>query len=98
MSDTSQARDRIVSLFAQALNLDVPSIDIDLFDSGILDSLLFVELLVHLEREFGLKTAVDDLEIDNFRSIACIAEFVTAHAPSHAGAAAPRVARTGQAR
>lgn len=78
MPDASGLRDRIARLLSGALKLDVPSANTDLFDTGVLDSLAFVELLLQLEREFGVTTSVDDLEIENFRSIARIAEFVTA--------------------
>jgi acyl carrier protein len=78
MSDINRLRDRVAAIFASALHLEVPSADTDLFDSGVLDSLAFVELLLQLEREFGVTTTVDDLDADAFRSIACIAEFVHA--------------------
>jgi acyl carrier protein len=45
-------------------------------EEGILDSLAFVELLVCLEQEFAVQVPMDSVEIDNFRSIAKIAEFV----------------------
>lgn len=80
MSDANKLRERISAIFSQALHLDVPSHDTDLFDSGVLDSLAFVELLLQLEREFGVTTTVDDLDIETFRSIACIAEFVRGRA------------------
>jgi methoxymalonate biosynthesis acyl carrier protein len=70
--------DQLTELFARALHVDVPTPDIDLFETGVLDSLAFVELLLQLEQQFGVTTSVDDLEIDNFRSIARIAAFVTA--------------------
>lgn len=76
--DLRKLRDQIADLFATRLNLAVPSVDIDLLESGILDSLAFVTLLVRLEEEFGLKTSIHDLELDNFRSIARIADFVAA--------------------
>lgn len=77
MTDTNRVRERVANLFSRAMNLDVPSMDTDLFDTGVLDSLAFVELLLQLEREFGVTTSVEDLEIDNFQSIARIADFVT---------------------
>lgn len=77
---THSAVDRINAIFANALNLETPSPDIDLFDTGVLDSLAFVELLLQLEREFGVTVSLDELEIDNFRSIGRIAEFVDARA------------------
>ena len=80
-NDVARVRERLVTVLAAALHLEVPSADTDLFDSGVLDSLAFVELLVQLEQEFGVTTSVDDLEVENFRSIARIAEFVTARTP-----------------
>lgn len=74
-------RDRVAALFADALQLEVPSVDTDLFESAVLDSLAFVELLVQLEREFGVTPSLDELEAENFRSITRIAEFVAARAP-----------------
>jgi D-alanine--poly(phosphoribitol) ligase subunit 2 len=76
MSDVNRLRERVAAIFSGALHLDVPSFDTDLFETGVLDSLAFVELLLQLEREFGVTTSVDDLESDNFRSIDSIAEFV----------------------
>jgi acyl carrier protein len=72
----SELRGRISQLFVSALNIDVPSTDTDLFETGVLDSLAFVELLLVLEREFGVVSSVADLEVEHFKSIACIAEFV----------------------
>jgi acyl carrier protein len=85
--------ERIGHLFAAALNVEVPSAETDLFDSGILDSLAFVELLLLLEREFGVSASVDDLEIENFRTVSRIAGFVAAR-----GAGAPKVVSFGRTR
>ena len=69
---------RIVRLFAERLNLEIPSAETDLFESGALDSMGFVELLAQIEREFGVEVALGDIEMDTFRSITRIAEFVAA--------------------
>lgn len=78
MSEASAVAQRVARVFVATLKLDVPSADTDLFESGVLDSMAFVELLAGLEREFGLKVSTEELEIENFRSIAKIAEFVIA--------------------
>jgi methoxymalonate biosynthesis acyl carrier protein len=78
MVDEITLRERIARVFSDVLSVDVPAADTDLFRTGVLDSLAFVELLAHLEREFGVTTSVDDLQIDNFRSIARIASYVSA--------------------
>lgn len=78
MGDLATVETRISHILAASLQRDVPSVETDLFETGAIDSLAFVELLLHLEREFGLKVTVEDLEIDHFRTIRRIAEFVTA--------------------
>lgn len=60
----------------QRIGRDVPSSDADLFETGVLDSIGFVELLAALEQEFGFVFQLDDLEIDNFRSVRTIAMFI----------------------
>jgi acyl carrier protein len=86
MSNADSLSERISSLFANEMSLRIPSVDADLFDTGVLDSLAFEQLLLHLEREFGVTMSVEDLEMDHFRSIAHIAEFVASHLASPTGA------------
>jgi len=78
MQAATDLRARITRLFSERLNLDVPSADTDLFDSGALDSMGFVELLAQLEREFGVEVTLGDIEMDTFRTIERIADFVAA--------------------
>jgi methoxymalonate biosynthesis acyl carrier protein len=75
MSNT-RLRERIVRLFAEKMHVEISAPDADLFESGALDSLSLVELLLQLEQEFGVKISLDELDLDHFRSIAKIAEFV----------------------
>ncbi len=76
MQDALTLHQRITRMFVEHLNVDIASFDTDLLNTGILDSLQFVELLLRLENEFGLTVSLDDLEIDFFRSIDTIAAFV----------------------
>ncbi|PYM84734.1 MAG: hypothetical protein DME06_10345 [Candidatus Rokuibacteriota bacterium] len=69
-------RDRLLRLFQDRLNLQVASPAIDLLETGLLDSLTFVQLLFHIEQEFGVTVGPDELEIENFRSVSEIARFV----------------------
>ena len=86
MSNADALHNRITRLLATSMNLEVPSADTDLFEAGLLDSLAFVELLIHLEREFGVTTSVDDLKVDNFDSVAHIAAYVAARTGADAHA------------
>ncbi len=76
MADRAGVERRIARLFETQLSVRVPSAETDLFETGALDSLGFVDLLLKLEEEFAITAPLADLELDTFRSIAGIAEFV----------------------
>jgi methoxymalonate biosynthesis acyl carrier protein len=67
---------RVGVLFRHTLNIDVPSDKTDLIQSGLLDSLALVELLLELERDFGVSIPLQDLDIENFRTVERIGAFV----------------------
>ena len=69
------------AFFSEKLSVEVSSVDMDLVKTGILDSLALVELLAYVENEFGTEISLDDVEIEDFCSIAKIAEYVYAHSP-----------------
>ena len=73
---------RLAKLFTDRLNTEVPAADTDLFETGILDSLRFVELLAALEETFAVRVSVEELDIDDFRSVSRIAGFLAAKQPS----------------
>jgi methoxymalonate biosynthesis acyl carrier protein len=70
---------RLSVLFSQVMNVSVPSADTDLFETGILDSQRFVELLLHIEQIFKTHIDIQDFEIENFRCIEKIATLVLQH-------------------
>jgi acyl carrier protein len=69
-------QERIRRIFHEALNVEVPSAETDLFETGALDSLGFVELLVRLEQELGTSIAIEELDLADFRSIERMAAFL----------------------
>jgi D-alanine--poly(phosphoribitol) ligase subunit 2 len=56
----------------------VPSADADLIESGLLDSLRLVELLLHIEASLGLRIVLDEIELDDLRSVRRIARLLAA--------------------
>jgi acyl carrier protein len=76
MTDTKNLESQLVRLFAEKLNVEVPSVETDLIDTGLVDSLAFVEFLAQLEAGFGIQVSLEDLEIDRFRTISSIARFI----------------------
>ena len=76
MSVDADLCDQILKIFQHGLNLEVPSIETDLIETGVLDSLLLVDLLLRLEVQFQISISPEDLETDNFRSIEGITSLV----------------------
>lgn len=59
----------ITRVIRETLLVDVASPDDDLLASGILDSLTLMELLAELEKQFGLRFSLTELDIDDLRSV-----------------------------
>ena len=74
--------ERVCRLFAEKLEIRVPSGDTDVIEAGLLDSLALVELLFEIEREFGVALPLDDLDVENFRTARRIGEFIQTVTPA----------------
>jgi acyl carrier protein len=79
MTETSNLQDQLVKLLEKELHLIVPTAATDLFESGSLDSLVFVDLLLLLEREFRITIDMQLIEIEDFQSIESIAAYLVKH-------------------
>jgi acyl carrier protein len=67
----------IVKQFAPARGRSFGDDD-HLLEHGIIDSLGVLDLVAHLEQEFGISIGDDDLSPENFQSVSRLAAFVTA--------------------
>jgi D-alanine--poly(phosphoribitol) ligase subunit 2 len=61
-------RDRLLVIVASA--------DVDLFETGLVDSIGLVELILELEDRFGISLPMDNLEIDDLRTVRRIADLI----------------------
>ena len=50
--------------------------DDDLLDSGILDSMGIMQLITHLEKEYGISIPTEEIEPEKFASVSALAAFV----------------------
>jgi acyl carrier protein len=50
--------------------------DQDLFQSGLLNSLFAMQLIIFLEKEYGFLISNEDLDLINFKSLNAISTFV----------------------
>jgi len=53
-----------------------------LFDLGVLDSMGILDVLMFVQREFGIAVDTSDLVLDNFGTVGSMARFVSEHLPS----------------
>ena len=88
MTNEQTIIERLGILFAETFHIEVPSADADLLESGILDSFQFVELLLQLEQNFGFQIKIEDIDLDDLRTLARIARLVAANGGADTASAA----------
>ena len=79
MNQTDRLVQRLGALFAETFHIETPGADTDLLETGILDSLQLVELLSELEQHFGLRIRIEDIDLDDLRSLSRLARLVAAN-------------------
>jgi acyl carrier protein len=60
------------------LNIEIQSPEHNLIEEGILDSFMLVDLVLYMEQEFNVSPSLEDLEIENFATVARMANFLAA--------------------
>jgi D-alanine--poly(phosphoribitol) ligase subunit 2 len=83
--------ERILSFLSKLSTENEPSVieaDTDLFESGILDSFGFVELVGFLEKETGLSVTEQDMEDPRFTTVTGIVQVLADKAGREAQVAA----------
>ncbi len=70
---------RLHQAFEDRLHVAVRDADAELIETGLLDSLRFVELLFAVEQLFNVHVDLNTVDLDDFRSLRQIAAFVERH-------------------
>ena len=91
MSDQDETLLHLKTLFLECFHIEVPALDTDLFESGILDSLQLVELLLQLEQRFGIRIQIEDIDLDDLRSLAQISRLMVPNETSSAPTRRPTI-------
>ncbi len=69
-------RTRIKAFFGRFFhNVELEN-DQDIFAMGIVNSLFAMQLVLFVEKEFGITIENDDLDIDNFKSVNAIVRLI----------------------
>lgn len=72
----SNHEDGVLEIFHDALDIEVPGLDVDVIETGLLDSLGLVVLVSELEERFGIRIPFESLDVDDFRTARSIASLV----------------------
>ena len=82
-------QDALRAFFSERLHVTVPAADTDLLATGVLDSLALVELLLQIEIQHGIRVSLEQLDFEDFRTVAGIARFIARERSTIAGGAQP---------
>jgi acyl carrier protein len=78
----SAIRQKVQRILADSLNLEVTGDETRLISGGLIDSLGLVELLLQIEREFGVTPDFELLEIEDFETVAAIEQLIVRSRPA----------------
>jgi methoxymalonate biosynthesis acyl carrier protein len=78
-------RERILEFFRNKGRAAGLGYDTDLFRGGYINSLFALEMVVHLEKTFGIRIANAEITEENFRTISSIAGVVNRARGEHRG-------------
>ncbi|WP_028560602.1 acyl carrier protein [Paenibacillus pinihumi] len=68
--------EKINKYVLDSVNIDRIDFDMDIFEEGLVSSLFAIELMTFLEKNFEIKITTNDLDMNNYKCINSITEFV----------------------
>jgi D-alanine--poly(phosphoribitol) ligase subunit 2 len=71
-----ELRAQVADVVSERAGIDVPDTSTDLLEAGLIDSLALVTLIVALEETFGVQLPLDDFDVDHFRSVDAMSDFL----------------------
>jgi len=66
----------IKNFLSDHINIEELQLDEDIFQSGYVNSLFAMQLVMFVEKKFGIKVENEDLEITNFNTVSNLSTFV----------------------
>jgi D-alanine--poly(phosphoribitol) ligase subunit 2 len=75
--EQDQLQQQIIEIFSERFETQLGSDEVDLLETGIVDSVKIVELVLEIEQRFGVSLPFEELEIDDFRTVLRLAERIS---------------------
>jgi len=70
--------ERIGELVRDTLGVHAPGADVDLIETGLIDSLALVTLIAELELEYDMQFPLESFDVEDFRTLESMAAVVNA--------------------
>lgn len=70
-------KQKVKGFLSEFVRTDALGDDDNLFETGMLNSLFAMQLVLFIEKEFDFQVSNENLNMDNFKSINAIAEMIT---------------------
>jgi len=74
--EEKRVRESVTKFLLDSVHIANLKDDDHIFESGIVNSLFAVELMTFLEKTFAIEIGMDDLDMENFKSIHATTGFV----------------------
>ena len=74
--NNSATQKKIYEYILQNIHLNAFDYDLDIFQEGLVSSLFAIELMTFLEKNFAVKVTMEDLDMNNFKSVNSITQFI----------------------
>ena len=74
--DEEGIKDTVKRFILSSISIANLDDDDNLFESGIVNSLFAVQLMTFVEKTFAIEVGMDDLDIENFKSLNATTAFV----------------------
>ena len=75
-ADANGIKEAVRNFILSSISIANLDDDDNLFESGIVNSLFAVQLMTFIEKTFSIEVGMDDLDIENFKSLNATAAFV----------------------
>jgi D-alanine--poly(phosphoribitol) ligase subunit 2 len=69
----NQLQQQISEIFSERFETRLASAEVDLLETGLVDSVKIVELVLEIEQRLGVSLPFEELEIEDFRTVSKLA-------------------------
>lgn len=76
LSARERVRETVREFILRSVSVPGLADDTDLFEAGLVNSLFAVQLMTFIEKTFAIEVEMDDLDMENFKSLNATAAFV----------------------